>query len=838
MRVRWSHRVVGVALGCWFAIAPVRVSSQPAEPAEPAELVQEPGDAGIAAPAEDAAVVEDAATPVSPAPEEPPRGDAPVSSEAVVSGGPRAEAAEAPAAPEAPPSRRERATARRPELPAPLVVWATANWAHALGPARCGAQGLEGTETAIRIASTLAHSLASAGVGVAASGALGDHPLLAYAARERPAQLAELFADVGFSALVLGVTDLSGPLLREPALTQALRRRGILVIASNLECRGAAFCEAWATAEDPVPILERRGRRYALFSAFPDDLTARVEPAAGRQFELVTAHQTLLARTQEARALGADLIVATLDHGPDASASSGLAQLLSELPPDVRPDLLFSPSVADTMLLMRPLDVQPAVVGMRPSALTGVRVAKLADTNDSDVFARRVRLSEWNPEIARKLRSLGADYCHAHGAPLAGGRLHSPVLHEGFIRFAAQAVRAVARADLAVIDPAAYDPEFAVPRPTQLERGQVERAVLLDAPLVEASVTLEWLASLESRPAGLRPLALIGTEIDQGVRLIAGRVPMPGAKYRIVTSTVLARSGRLPDGAAWHAVGSPDATLRGALIAQLDVADPSDPRTRVADPVQASQWVLRSDGLVQANITSVNAAASDYDDPNLQVDESSRLGVQLVFNYDGDAPEFLFENRLQVGYDQNFETDTTAQDLIQAETTYTYRGLWPSLLLYPHPFVEGYVETQFVQGDAPYHPFLVRPEAGVRSMLSRVLSFKASAGLEYRPLDGSADAAIHPGVGAELVLKPSTIPLSSGALQVEGNISYFWNSPGNLDQHTLRGQVIGAMQLFGPLQFTLSVLGTMRKDRGLEHGKAIGSQMGLRLRFVDRSMSE
>jgi hypothetical protein len=828
-----------MALGCWFAIAPARVSSQPAE-LEPA---QEPVDAGIPAAADDAAVAveQDAAMPLERAPEEPPRGDAPVSSEAVVSGDARVDSAQAPPPPEREEksSRRERAAAaKRPELPAPLVVWATANWANALGPARCGAQGLEGTEPAIRIASMLAHSVQGAGVGVAASGALGDHPLLAYAARERPAQLAELLADVGFSALVLGVNDVSGPLPREPALTHALRRRGILVIASNLECHGQAFCEPWATADDPLPIIERHGRRYALFSAFPDDLTGRVEPSAGLQFGLVTAHQTLLERTREARALGADLIVATLDHGADASASAGLAQLLSELPPDMRPDLLFSPSVADTLLLMRPLDVQPAVVGMRPSALTGVRVTKLARTNDSDVYARRVRQTEWNAEIAGKLQRLGADYCTLHGAPLAGGHLHSAVPHDGFIRFAAQAARAVARADLAVIDPAAYDPEFAVPRPTQLERGQVERAVVLDAPLVEASVPLEWLASLQGRLQGLRPLALIGTEVVDGVSLIAGRVPMAGAMYRIVTSTVLARSGRLPDGASWVAVRSPDATLRGALTAQLDVADASDPRTRVADPVQATQWVLRSDGLVQVNITSVNAAASDYDDPNLQVDESSRLGAQLVVNYDGDAPEFLFENRLQVGYEKNFATDTTAQDLIQAETTYTYRDLWAGLLYYPHPFVEGYLETQFVQGDAPYHPLLLRPELGVRSMLSRLLSFKASAGLEYRPLDGGPDATLYPGVGAEIVLKPSTIAVSGGALQVEGNITYFWNSPGNLDQHTLRGQVIGAMQLFGPLQFTLSLLGTLRKDQGFESGKSISSQVGLRLRFVDRTMSD
>lgn len=838
MRVSGAVLFLAWCVWCGCVIAADSAVAQQA-----ADAAQEPVDAGVATQPDDAAIAAESAAP-PPAPE--PRGDEPVSPEAVVSGNARVDEQPAPAAPgstereAAKPPRREApgAEGRSAQKPAeaPLVVWATANWASALGPARCSAQGLEGTDTAVRIASTLAHSLHSAGIGVAVSGALGDHPLLAYAARERPAQLAELLSAIGFSALQLGVADLNGPLLREPGLTKALRERGVLVLGSNLQCGGQAFCEGWATAEDPLPIIERRGRKYALFSVLPDDLSARVEPAGGRRFGLSPAHQTLLERTRQARALGADLIIATIDHGPDASASAGLAQLLSELPPEVRPDLLFSPSAADNMLFMRPLDVQPAVVGTRPLALIGVRVTKLADTGDADVFARSVRQNEWDKDIAAKLERLGADYCRDRGARLPGGRFDAPMSHEAFVRFAAQAVRAVASADLALVDPAAYDPEFALPRPTQLDRGQVEEAVALDAPLVSASVTLDWLGNLAKRMEGLRPLVLIGNEVDHGVALIAGRIPVPGARYRIVTSTVLARSGRLPDGAGWTPVTARDASLRGALIAQLEAAAASDPRTRVADPVQATQWVLRSDGQVQANLTAVNNPANRYDDPNLLVNESRQLGVQVLLNFDGDAPGFLFENRLQVGFDRQFVTRTTAQDMIQAETTYTYRGLWPQQLYYPHPFVEGYVETQFVQGDAPYHPLLLRPELGVRSMLSRVLSFKASTGFEYRPYDPNAQ--VYPGVGAEVVLKPSTVVLSGGPLQVEGSINYFWNSPGNIDQHTLRGQVIGAMPLFGALQFTLSLTGTLRKDPGFAFGKGISTQAGLRLRFVDRTMAE
>jgi hypothetical protein len=69
-------------------------------------------------------------------------------------------------------------------------------------------------------------------------------------------------------------------------------------------------------------------------------------------------------------------------------------------------------------------------------------------------------------------------------------------------------------------------------------------------------------------------------------------------------------------------------------------------------------------------------------------------------------------------------------------------------------------------------------------------------------------------------------------------VIYYWNSPGNLDQHTLRGQLIAGLKLIGPLQFTLTALGVLRKDKGDPLGKGLGLQAGIRLLFVDRSISD
>jgi hypothetical protein len=806
----------------------------------------------------------------APTPEPPPRGDTPVSPESVFN----PEAAQ-PAQPPAAPSD---STDRGPAVPtdagaptasdaarpqpgptpsepcgtrpcatlrseprqtlsssAPMILWATADWAGALGPARCGPEGLEGADLAIRIASTLQRSAAAAGVGIAVAGALGDHPLIAYAAKEQPELLADLLVQAGFSALAVGIADMNGPLLRNPRLASALQSRGVPVIASNLECGAQAWCQTWATAEDPLPILERDGRRYALIAVLPDDLLGRVELAAGRRFGLHSAAETLIERTRQARAAGVELIVASIDHGPDATAAINLGNFVAQLPPEIRPDLLLSPSSAESLLFLRPLDVHPAVVGTRSGALLGLRVTRLPETHDSDVFARSVRLNDWNDNFSLRLAQLGASFCRARGTPLPGGQLDAPLSADELVSLGAGAARQLADADLALVDPLVYDRSFSQPKSVRLQRGQMERAVVLDSPLVVAHVSLDWLANLNKLLTGLRPLTLIGTGSDRGDPLIAGRIPVTGALYRIVTSAVLARSGRLPDGAKWTPLEAAAATLRGALLAQLDVAAANDPRNRLLDPAQRTQWVLRADGQLQANLTAVQNPGR-YEEPALAVNDSRQLGSRLVLNYDADAPRFLFENAVQVAFDRNFATRTTAQDLAFLQTTYTYRGLWPHPLGYPHPFVEGYVETQFNKGNAPYHHLLLRPEAGLRSMVSRTLSLKLSAGFQYEALD--PNAKIFPGVGAEIVLKPSSFALSNGLLQLEGNITYYWSAPGNRDQHTLRGQLISSIQLIGPLQFTLTALALIRKDRHLELSKGLGVQAGIRLRFVERTMSD
>ena len=122
----------------------------------------------------------------------------------------------------------------------------------------------------------------------------------------------------------------------------------------------------------------------------------------------------------------------------------------------------------------------------------------------------------------------------------------------------------------------------------------------------------------------------------------------------------------------------------------------------------------------------------------------------------------------------------------------------------------------------------------MRSTFTRVFSLKVAAGVQYEVFDPAHGPT--PGVGAELLLKPWTIVGKSGTLQLEGNVVYYWNSPTGRDDHMLRGQLISSYQLIGPLQATLSALAVMRKVPEVERGQGVTMQVGLRVRFVGRTM--
>ena len=361
----------------------------------------------------------------------------------------------------------------------------------------------------------------------------------------------------------------------------------------------------------------------------------------------------------------------------------------------------------------------------------------------------------------------------------------------------------------------------------------MDRAVPFDAPLVTAEVTLEWLTQLRAMLGGVRPLTLFGVEQQKGDTLIAGRIAVPGAHYRIVTSAALARSQRLPTGADFRSLEEPDASLRGALLALLDAESKLDPRVRLRDPLLGTQWVARFDGQLLTNLTAVSGRGQ-YDDAALSADDSRQVGGRLVLSADADAPHFLFENVLQVAFDRNFATRTTAQDLSFTQSTYTYRGLWGKPLLYPHPFVESYVEASFLQPeDAPYRHLMLRPRAGLRSTFTRVFSLKVAAGVQYEVFDRrGALSGLRRGALAQAV--DDRVEERNPAARGQHRLLLGLARPPRRT-HAARTADL-RVPAVGPLQATLSALAVMRKLPELERGQGVTMQLGLRLRFVSRAM--
>jgi hypothetical protein len=719
---------------------------------------------------------------------------------------------------------------------AAMAVWATAGFAEMLGPGQCVAGKIHGAEPAIALASTLKQSVGADGLGIAAGGTLSSHPLVAHLVDHHLELLAGLLVESGYAGLGVGLADLMGPLLTHPGLAHKLAERGLPIVASNLDCPASAvWCEGMMTAGDPLVIIDKGGYRYAFISLLPDDTLSRVEPANGVQVRLRPAAQTLVERTRQARAAGVDLVIASIDHGPDETAALEVAGLVAKLPPEGRPDLFLSPSAGEHLLFLRPPAVSPGVVGTPAGALMSVRVTRLAEANDLDVLARRVALRKVSASLATLFDNVAQGYCRSHGAALNGGTLETELTALGLVSLGMNAARQMALADVAIVDPMAFDQGFAQPSRSRLQRGQVERAVAFDSRLVAAEVGLDWLSKLPSLLAGPRALQIAGISIRDGNPQIAGRDPVVGASYRVVTTAVLARSGRLPAGAQFEPMPEPSATLRGVLLAHLD-ASSGDPRTAFRDPAERVEWILRSEGELKGNLSAIDNP-DDYDEAALQVDESRAVGAQLTVNLDADAPAFLFENIAQLMFARDYATDTTAQDLASAQTTYTYRGLWDEPRFYhPNPFVEGYAETEFERGDRDYHHLLLRPEAGLRFLLSSVLSFKASAGFEVEAF--MPDAEIYPGLGAELVMKPWTAGTPTTGIQMQGNVSYLWIAPADLDQHTLHAQLTTAAQIVGPLSLTLTASYLIRKDGGGAVAMGFGGQAGLKLTLIERWLGD
>jgi hypothetical protein len=703
-------------------------------------------------------------------------------------------------------------------------------------------------------------------------GLLNPHAVARFAAASQPQTLAVLARDLGYDALTFGEEDLAAPRTRVLAVAEALEREGISYVLSNLSCRadGERLCERVRDAEDAPLILEAGSERLAFLAMLGPSALGRVAPSRAVGLSLAPLEQSLARQVVAARGAGATLVVATLDLAPGAALD-----LSRSLAPEARPDLLLLAGAGDTLLFGRPPSLVPALAAPPPSE--GALVVRLGRSDAApsglDLLAAPLSVDpEATPAPAVRAFSdaIGAAYCAALGAPLAGGRLEAgrgPLDASGLTALTAAIMREAAGADVAILNREAVAADFTPSDPASLRQTDLYEALEYDEPLAVAEVPAAWLQKLLPAAArhalvtpGLHHAAADPDRPTLAELRVRGRPGLEGVTYRVVTLRFLAAGGDealppLPEGVRWRpwqpdaVVGTEDARQHGVrdlVVAALSRADPRDPRGVREDPADAPEW--RLSGQLDGNLAGASVSnPAAYDAAQLTTRSAVALGAELRLEASATAPDWSWEN----AFFGNFRTQWTpadhssearfaeANDQLQLRSMASFRGLRGPTggVWIPDPYLEVFTESELTRpDDRGWHWLLVRPTLGARFPLSPVLELKLQAGFQSTPLAPSDP--LEPGAGAFLALKSIDLfPEATRALRLDGQVDFFWFDLFGDARWQLRGQLNLALDLGGPFALTFGTTWYAQADAHEDPGLALTATAGLRLKAMTRLLA-
>ncbi len=691
-----------------------------------------------------------------------------------------------------------------------------------------------------------------------------------FAAEREPEALAALVAELGYRALALGENDLAARRARVLPVLEALARRGIPVIATNLRCGRAAhaLCDVVVDARDEVVVLEAGSRTVAVVAMLDPAVRSRLAPdlAVGVSIDPISE---ALPRAVLAARPRADLVVAILGTGTDDALD-----LVYALEERERPDLVVLADSASRLLFARPTTLAPAIVAPPPSDAVEVIVRE-----DTQVLAGVHQmiaqpLAQQGIGVAEPLLDLldrlGPTYCATWGNALAGGHLARPLDAEGIATLVTGLMREAVGADVAVLNRAIIDSTFRPAHERELTASDLYVALEHDEPLYEAWVTRDWLTELAARrtPRHLLTEGLVGTGGDIRVR---GRPLISRAQYRVVTIRFLAQGGdgalpALPAAAEWRPVlraehpevsRAPSATdeLEPGLTA-LEVAlvmlarrDAGDPRDVRPPPGQAPEWIVQ--GNVDGTFSGSSVAnPALYDAALLNRSSTVTLGIEVSLRADATAPDWTWENtgslRYRTQWTQGTETMglrapgafTEAVDQLQVRSTGSYRGLRATSTdpWVPDPYLEVFVESELTEPSTrSWHWLLLRPTVGARFPLTTDLELKLQAGVQAQVLQPEGNADV--GFGALITLRPwDLLRAGEQRLQLQGVVDFFYADPGDSNRWQLRSSLDASLDLAGPLALTFGIRAYLQQDRGAELGLALDATAGVRLGALSRAV--
>jgi len=691
-------------------------------------------------------------------------------------------------------------------------------------------------------------------------GLLAPHGVVRFANRDLPDAVAEMIHGLGYGALAFGENDLGAPRARTLLVADALHRRGIDYVASNLRCEDEhPLCASVRDASEVAPIV-RVGSERATFLAFLDpEVLARVAPDRSEGLRIQPIDESLAAAVRTARAQGATLVIAVVDITSDQAFD-----LAGALPDDARPDLLLLADAGARLLFARPASVVPAIVSPPPGSGVEVLVGR------SDEMTRGFEMLAVPLEtdgaiaapVARFIEQVGGPYCEAFGRALPGGHLARPLHVPQLAELTSQIVREFSGADVAFLNTEVIDSSFRTVDPAQLTASDLYIAIAYDEPLVVADVPASWLREALDSAAEhgiLTPgLANDGDGEEVESLRIRGRPPVPNASYRVTTIRFLAEGGDgalppLPEGSHWQTLthmvdgGSRYHSLREVVIEALDRADERDPRDARVAAGDAPEWILR--GIIDGDFAgSSTDNPVGYDAALLATETSIAMGLQIDLEAIAAAPDWSWESRLTGSFRTQWApssepgaagTFVEAQDQIQLRSLASYRGLRsdPSAVYIPDLYIEAFAESEVTRPEETraFHWLLLRPTAGIRFPLTQEFELKLQAGVQGQALQTGAEAEF--GAGASVRLNSWTIFTDDvRGLTAEGMADFFAADLFDQNRWQLRSSLDLALDLVGPLALTFGATLYMQDDAAQGLGLSFSATAGLRLSAVNRSV--
>lgn len=731
------------------------------------------------------------------------------------------------------------------------------------GPPMEGGPGLAALAGAIE----LARRQAPASLVIGGSGMLGPGTMARYLLRNPAgsARAARLLVQADIEVFAPGVSEFAmapgglGHYLWE------LRRAGAPPLLSNLKCAAGSDEQAGCRRLADRLLLSRGGVRLGLLNVVGDDLRRRVGPAHLRGMEVVPPRRVAQAVKELRRQ--ADLVVLVADL-PQELGPGGALDLLHDLEAE---------QAHVDLLLMARLDHPGAAVSAvtlgsgtliagAPQEGGGVTVVsvRLAMDRRPLLKVRRLLGGLAAPAVARAVAAVQAELCRDWGrsvAPLPEARKGTPPLPRAeFAERVLDAMRQAARADVAVINPGAFDerglPLYAlspaaiggaIPYPAQVllaERRGEELAETL-APYLKKDrrdrLLLRGL-SLDSKDGGDKD--------DQGELKVNGRAIDPAGRYRIATIDFVAAGGDgllPPEFFKGARPVRPD--LRLAVLEYLQGHGAAARLPLLERPVWSASLDLGTD---LQNVSVSNPADHPYDRPLLLRQSSLAYKLDGAARLQMDHPRHLLQLSFRGQYGQT-RVDTRdgggelhdTADLVNLLGMYSYRGFSPTLPLAPTPFSSLGLESEWRQPEGRgYRHLELSALFGARTALPWRISVSAGVGLRKELLArsyvaGEADLARTRFLFSCTVemLKRPPWPRLSDRLLAEFALTYSFTDPDLLQVHELRSTGKLYVALGRPLYVTAGADLYVYAEQGRDPGTALDITAGLKVLLDARRQS-